>query len=256
MSPPGLLAPMVTSMRAGDLTGPSSGQACHHAAIPAPRACTVSCGTPGLADVPPLSGPVWPPVETLPTPATRVRSVTRPAGSRPGHFGPVLIHTRRPRPGGPGSTGVDLYRGTERQVVAAVLTHLGKMCLLRRSDAVSSDSGMWHCVTGYLPSGTQPLEQALIEITEETGLNRSDVNVRQRGQTQLLPDHRGGPPWRVFPFAFETSSTRIRLNWEHDRYCWIRLPLPAHRPSVPWLPCVLAALDGSSVPLGHPAATR
>lgn len=253
MSPPGLPAPVVTPARAGDLTGPAPGHARHHAEIPAPRACTSGHGTPGLTDVPPLSELARPPAGTLRTPATRLRPVTRLAGNRPPHLGLAPARGRRPGPGWPGSDEAGRQRGTGRQVVAAVLTHRGQICLLRRSDAVSSDRGMWHCVTGYLPPGTQPLEQAIIEITEETGLTRSDISLRRRGQTQLLPDHRGGPAWRVFPFAFETSSTRIRLNWEHDRYCWTRLPLPAHRPGVSWLPCVLAALDGSGVPPGHPA---
>jgi hypothetical protein len=71
-----------------------------------------------------------------------------------------------------------------------------------------------------------------------TRRSSSEPDVSRLGQARLLPDHRGGPAWRVFPFAFETSSTRTRLNWEHDRYCWTRLPLPAHRPSVPQLPHV------------------
>jgi hypothetical protein len=174
--------------------------------------------------------------EKLAFPARFIRGCRRSCDS-PALPGPHLapIRGRRPRPGRPGGDEADLPGGTRRQVVAAVLTHHGQICPLRRGDAVASDRGMGHCVTGYLPPGTQPLEQAIMEITHETGLARSDVSPRRLGQARLLPDHRGVPAWRVFPFAFQTASTRTRPNREHDRCCWTRLPLPAHRPSPPRL---------------------
>jgi 8-oxo-dGTP pyrophosphatase MutT (NUDIX family) len=112
------------------------------------------------------------------------------------------------------------YRGVApTRVVASILADEGRTCLLRRSNDVGWDRGKWHCVTGYLPPLVAPLEQALLEIYEETGLTRSQLRLlRYRRPPRLVG---GGSAWLVFPFLFQVSSTRLSLNWEHDEYRWI-----------------------------------
>lgn len=130
--------------------------------------------------------------------------------------------------------------GERRTVVAVVLTHAGRLCLLRRSRDVGSDSGRWHCVTGYLPIGADPREQALAEVREETGLDRRQLGALVAGRTlELLDESRRR--WTVFTFSCEVSDPHLRINWEHDAFAWVARSSQG-RDVVPWLHDVMAAV--------------
>lgn len=126
-------------------------------------------------------------------------------------------------------------------VVAVVLTNAGRICLLRRSSRVEYDRGRWHCVTGYLPRGRDPLVHALTELREETGLLECDLASIEAGRTLSLVDE-SGRRWTVFTFRGEVSTAQIQINWEHDAYIWVTSVEPAERDVVPWLGNVLEAV--------------
>jgi hypothetical protein len=131
-----------------------------------------------------------------------------------------------------------------RVIVAVLLTHRGRLCLLRRSVMVGSDRGRWHCITGYLEAGVDPDRQALIELAEETDLWPEDLVAFEAGPVLELPDGRSGS-WRVLVYRAETSHGRLTLNWEHDDACWVDWPSAAAdgRELVAWLPQLVAAID-------------
>ena len=128
-----------------------------------------------------------------------------------------------------------------RVVVAAIVAHRGQICLLRRSQRVSSDRGLWHCITGYLDPECDPVHQTSLEIFEETGLTAGDLLEVRRGPELTLTDAKQRA-WRVIPYWVEVARLDIQLNWENDSYRWIgsshRLPTG----TVSWLPSVLDAV--------------
>jgi 8-oxo-dGTP pyrophosphatase MutT (NUDIX family) len=130
-------------------------------------------------------------------------------------------------------------------LVASLLRHDGNLCLLRRSDAVGSDSGLWQVITGYVPEDAEPLVQALREIEEETGLDAHWLRLSRRVAALNLTG--GGRLWKVTPFLFDIDSgdpPPVRLNWEHDAYRW-STPVELERSGasvVPWLAAVCSAL--------------
>lgn len=129
-----------------------------------------------------------------------------------------------------------------REVVACLLSHADRFLLLKRSSRVGSDRGRWHCVTGYCEPGVDPLEQAIREVHEETGIASSDVRLLRRTPIRLA-----GPDgaWTVHAFHFACSSSRISLNWEHDEAVWLSDPGASGLPTVPWLDAVHRTLtDG------------
>jgi 8-oxo-dGTP diphosphatase len=110
-----------------------------------------------------------------------------------------------------------------RQVVTTFLEHEGKILLVRRSEAVRTHRGLWAGISGYLEHA--PLEQAVIEIREETGLNGPDVELRQEGQPVDVADPEHNIRWIVHPFLFRVNRPdAIRLDWENVEMRWI---LPA-----------------------------
>lgn len=126
-------------------------------------------------------------------------------------------------------------------VVAVVIEWRGKIALLKRRRGNNHDSGLWHCVTGYLEPGAPPKEQALEELLEETGLDVSQL-LDLRAGPALLIDDRGGNPWLVHTFTAVTSKRRLEMDWEHEACRWTapgKVKRFANR--VAWLDDVLQA---------------
>lgn len=128
-----------------------------------------------------------------------------------------------------------------REVVVAVLTHGGAIAVFRRSSRVSSDRGLWHCVSGYRPAGQCPLAQVSNEIAEETGMSADRLTLRRR--FELLEYGGQGEAWRIHAFHFETDTMDVRLNWEHDAVRWIAAPGLAQLRTVAWFGRILQVLD-------------
>jgi NUDIX domain len=134
-------------------------------------------------------------------------------------------------------------------VVAVVLGWRGRIGLFKRSREVGHDTGLWHCITGFLDvgdvtdsTGEEDLArvQALLELFEETGITVADLLDFRSGPVLELVDARGGC-WRVHTFRAETERRQLRLNWEHDAYRWVPPQSVARFDGqVPWLRDVLA----------------
>ena len=127
--------------------------------------------------------------------------------------------------------------------MACFLRHGGKICLLKRSHAVGSAPGRWHCVSGFLEPGVGPLEQALAEIGEETGLVGEAVRLVAASPPLRIERPAQGWVWVIHPFLFDAASPRLRLDWEHDDYRWIEPAELARSDCVPWLALVWSALN-------------
>ena len=126
-------------------------------------------------------------------------------------------------------------------VVAVVLQWRGKIAMLKRSNTVGHDRGRWHCITGYLEPGASPREQALLELTEKTGLTGSDVLNLRPGPKLTLHD-KSGANWTVHTFTAVTSNRRLSLDWEHESFKWTAPEKTARYTNrVPWLDTVLVA---------------
>jgi ADP-ribose pyrophosphatase YjhB (NUDIX family) len=129
----------------------------------------------------------------------------------------------------------------ERTIVAAVIEWRGKIALLRRSRSVGHDSGLWHCISGFLEPGTTPEQQAVEELFEETGLQAKDLLDLQPGAVLVIADSTGAP-WLVHTFTAVSARRRLRLDWEHDSYRWAAAQnIRRFSNRVPWFDNVLQA---------------
>lgn len=104
------------------------------------------------------------------------------------------------------------------QAVSCVLVFEEKILLLKRSDKVRTNKGMWSVVAGEIEG--DPYITALKEIKEETGLAEPDISLIRRGDPFNLKMTIQSMT-TLHPFLFSTITNTIRLNWEHDEFQWI-----------------------------------
>lgn len=106
-----------------------------------------------------------------------------------------------------------------RTVIAVVIERRDRIALFRRSRGRGHDSGLWHCITGFVEVGATPEQQALDELSEESGLQAKDLLNLRQGPALVLPDSCGSL-WLVYTFTAVTTCRRLHLDWEHDSYRW------------------------------------
>ncbi|MDI6708290.1 MAG: NUDIX pyrophosphatase [Candidatus Thermoplasmatota archaeon] len=102
-------------------------------------------------------------------------------------------------------------------VVSCFIIKDNKILILKRSDSVRTYKGKWATVSGYIESNEEPFETAIKEIEEEIGLKESDVALVREGNLIYVDDD-----WVVHPYLFKTSSDKIKTDWEHVEYKWIK----------------------------------
>ena len=143
-------------------------------------------------------------------------------------------------------------------VIAAVVQWRGRIALFRRSRRLGHDSGLWHCITGFVEAGATPEQQTLEELFEETGLQAKDLLDLRQGPDLVVADG-SGTPWLVHTFTALISRRRLKINWEHDSYRWTD-PHKAKRFTnrVTWLDNVLDATGHypATVPAPEPWPAR
>ena len=142
-----------------------------------------------------------------------------------------------------------------RHVVSSFLVHPedGTILLGRRSDRVGTYPGYWAAVSGAVEAA-EPLEQALREIEEETGLDRTQVELRAEGRPLRFADWDLGTVWVVHPFLFRCLAPQdVRPDWEHARFEWLS---PSRIPDLRTVPKLLDAYQAVAYSAGPLNSSR
>jgi 8-oxo-dGTP diphosphatase len=122
-------------------------------------------------------------------------------------------------------------------VVTCFLESEGKIIILLRSDKVGTYQGKWGGVAGFIES--TPVQQALTEIQEETGLSHADIRLVKTGSPIIVADKSLNHQWLVHPFLFHVlNPSKIITDWEHREMRWIN---PAELGNYDTVPSLLAA---------------
>jgi len=127
-------------------------------------------------------------------------------------------------------------------VITAILTKDGEILILKRGHRVSTYRGRWAGVSGYLEENETPLERAMKEIEEETGLKNNEIKLIREGEVMEFIDENNGRIWRVHPFLFEVKRKKIKIDWEHEEYRWIDVEDIDKYETVPGLKKVILTL--------------
>jgi len=111
----------------------------------------------------------------------------------------------------------------EVHAVTSFLESEGMVLILLRSGRVSTYRGTWGGVSGSVDSDKTPDEQAVLEVQEETGLSGDDFELKRKGESLVIDDKTLGIRKVVHPYLFHVKDRgKIRIDWEHERFKWIR----------------------------------
>jgi len=121
---------------------------------------------------------------------------------------------------------------TDTPVVTAFLRHRGEVLLLRRSENVGSYPKQWSVVAGHVDHD-DPVDSALEEIEEETGLPEQAVSLVREGPSVPVEDEDRGTRWIVHPFLFDAATRDLDLNWETAEAEWAAPTALLRRDTVP-----------------------
>jgi 8-oxo-dGTP pyrophosphatase MutT (NUDIX family) len=88
---------------------------------------------------------------------------------------------------------------------------------LKRSDKVRTYKGKWATVSGYIENNEEPKARAIKEIKEEICLNEHEIDFVKEGNLIYV-----NKDWIVYPYLFSAKTDKIKIDWEHVEYRWIK----------------------------------
>jgi 8-oxo-dGTP pyrophosphatase MutT (NUDIX family) len=107
-------------------------------------------------------------------------------------------------------------------VVTAFLRYKDKILILRRSDSVGTYKGRWGGISGYIEEDESPLDRAVIEVRQETGIKKNEIMLIKEGRPFVVKDEFINKKWIVHPFLFRVRTDKIKLDKEHKETKWIK----------------------------------
>ena len=129
------------------------------------------------------------------------------------------------------------------KIVTSFLKNLDEILLLKRSDEVKSMKNLWAGISGIIERNEEPLRRAEIEIFEEVGIDKSNINLIKQGDIILIESPQYvNHQWEVYPFLFDSENREVKLNWENSESRWINISKLSNFSTVPSLDKVLARL--------------
>jgi 8-oxo-dGTP diphosphatase len=120
--------------------------------------------------------------------------------------------------------------------VTCFLEFKGKILILLRSNRVRSYKGIWGGVSGRIENDRAPIEQAKLEVKEETGLLDEDILSINEGKVFKFDDYEIKINKVVYPFLFKIKDpAKVEIDWEHTQYKWIKPSEIEQYPTMPQL---------------------
>ena len=100
---------------------------------------------------------------------------------------------------------------------------------------------LWAGISGIIEKDDRsPLSRAEIEIFEETGIKREQINLlKESQQMKIISTQYKNHQWNIFPFLFKVENPEIKLNWENSEFEWIKPSNIVNYKTVPSLDKIL-----------------
>jgi dATP pyrophosphohydrolase len=109
----------------------------------------------------------------------------------------------------------------------------GLEALVLRRAQTGRSPGSWECVHGHIDDGETPVQAALRELAEETGMTA--MQLYNLSQVEMFYSHRLDYVALIPSFAVFVEGGEPVLGGEHDGWEWLGLPQARERVSWPRL---------------------
>ena len=106
-------------------------------------------------------------------------------------------------------------------VVTSIIENNNEILILRRSERVKSFRHKWAGVSGYFEKNEDLLSRALIEIYEETKINKRDLILKKILNNTIIKIN-NEKLLTIQPFFFSSKTKNISMNWENSEFTWIK----------------------------------
>jgi isopentenyldiphosphate isomerase len=124
----------------------------------------------------------------------------------------------KPKPG-----QVDFTDAHFAPVVNCVLRYQKKILIVQRSASLNFYPGYWNGVSGFLDDKKNIEQKIQEELHEELGLAKKNIVSFRMGEIFHQEEPRYKKTWIVHPILVEVNTDAVRLDWEAQKYEWIRL---------------------------------
>jgi 8-oxo-dGTP diphosphatase len=106
-------------------------------------------------------------------------------------------------------------------VVTSIIENKNRILILKRSERVKSFRHKWACVSGYFEKNEDLLSRALIEIYEETKIDKRDL-ILKKILNETIIKIKDEKILTIQPFFFSSKTKNISMNWENSEFRWIK----------------------------------
>ena len=122
-----------------------------------------------------------------------------------------------PKPG-----QVDFTNVRWAQVLNCVLFFNGKILLVQRSKNMRLYPGYWNGISGFLDDHKSLDQKVYEELREEVGFSRRNINSIKLGRILLQEAPKYKKTWIVHPVLVKVNTDKIILDWEAQKYMWLK----------------------------------
>jgi isopentenyldiphosphate isomerase len=122
-----------------------------------------------------------------------------------------------PKPG-----QIDFTDAKEAPVINCLVKFGEKILIVKRNSKMHFYPGVWNGISGFLDDDGGIQSKVKEELSEELGLDDRHIVSLQIGSTLKQYDPKYVKTWVVHPVLVEVDTDKIKLDWEAEKYEWIK----------------------------------
>ena len=111
-------------------------------------------------------------------------------------------------------------------VVNCVLRYRGKILLVKRNNDMHFYPGYYNGISGFLDDHKSLEEKVIEELREEIGITKKEIKRIRTGGVFDQDEPKYKKTWIVHPVLVDVATDKIKLDWEAEKYRWVK-PLDA-----------------------------
>ncbi len=107
-------------------------------------------------------------------------------------------------------------------VINCVVRYKGKILLVRRNGDMHFYPGYYNGISGFLDDHKSLEEKVAEELQEELGITKKEIRKIKTGGVFDQDEPKYKKTWIVHPVLVDITTDKIRLDWEAEKYRWVK----------------------------------